>query len=131
MNRKDIIYEFSAWIDDYEDDRLLFSKVLHLLFEDECTIERLNEQIDYDKECIRELVDCNLKQVNEKYGMAKDGYKRGYADAVRKMQEMLNQKIDRTINVFDFQISECNAIRQALRGVKNDINQVAKELLED
>ena len=52
------------------------------------------------------------------------------ADTVQRMQIMLNQRIDRTLDVFDFNISECNAIRQALRGVKNDIDQIAKELLE-
>lgn len=52
------------------------------------------------------------------------------ADTVKRMQERLNQRIDRTLDVFDFQISECNAIRQVLRGVKNDISQVTKELLE-
>ena len=58
-------------------------------------------------------------------------FKQCQVDTVRKMRDMLSERIDRTINVFDFQISECNAIRQALRGVKNDINQIAKELLEE
>ena len=49
---------------------------------------------------------------------------------VWKMQEMLNQRIDRVLDVFDFDISECNAIRQVLRGIKDDIYQVAKELME-
>lgn len=53
------------------------------------------------------------------------------AEAVQKMQKKLEERIDQTIQVFDFQISECNAVRQALRGVKNDINQIAKEVLED
>lgn len=53
------------------------------------------------------------------------------ADTVRKMQDKLNERMDSTIHIFDFQISECNAIRQALRGVKNDIYQVAEELLEE
>ena len=52
------------------------------------------------------------------------------ADTVRKMQERMGKKIDATVDVFDFNISECNAIRQALRGVKNDIDQIAKEMLE-
>ena len=52
------------------------------------------------------------------------------AHTVWKMQEMLEEKIDRTLDVFDFNISECNAVRQALRGVKDDIYQVAKELTE-
>lgn len=52
------------------------------------------------------------------------------AETVQKMQERLEERIDQTIQVFDFQISECNAIRQALRGVKNDIYQIAKEMLE-
>lgn len=52
------------------------------------------------------------------------------ADTVQKMQERLGKKIDATVDVFDFNISECNAIRQALRGVKNDIDQIAKEMLE-
>ena len=53
------------------------------------------------------------------------------AKTVQKMQKKLEERIDQTIQVFDFQISECNAVRQALRGVKNDINQIAKEVLED
>lgn len=53
------------------------------------------------------------------------------ARTVKKMQEMLNQRIDRTLEVFDFNISECNAVRQVLRGVKDDVHQVAKELTED
>ena len=53
------------------------------------------------------------------------------ADTVKRMQDALHQRIDITLDVFDFNISECNAIRQALRGVKNDIDQVAKELLEE
>lgn len=53
------------------------------------------------------------------------------ADTVRKMQEKLNDRIDRTLDVFDFDISECNAVRQVLRGVKNDISQVSKELFKE
>ena len=53
------------------------------------------------------------------------------ADTVKRMQEMLNQIVDRTLDVFDFNVSECNAVRQVLRGVKDDIYQVAKELTED
>lgn len=53
------------------------------------------------------------------------------AETVQKMQKKLEERIDQTIQVFDFQISECNAVRQALRGVKNDINQIVKEVLED
>ena len=53
------------------------------------------------------------------------------ADTGRKMQKRLEERIDQIIQVFDFQISECNAIRQVLRGVKNDIYQVAEELLEE
>ena len=53
------------------------------------------------------------------------------ADTVKRMREMLNQRIDRTLDVFDFNVSECNAVRQVLRGVKNDIYQVTKELTED
>ena len=53
------------------------------------------------------------------------------ADTVKKMQERLNDRIDKTMNVFDFQISEFDAVRQVLRWVKNDIYQVAKEMLEE
>ena len=53
------------------------------------------------------------------------------ADTVKRMREMLNQRIDRTLDVFDFNVSECNAVRQVLRGVKDDIYQVAKEFTED
>lgn len=52
------------------------------------------------------------------------------ADIVHKVQKRLEEKIDRALNVFDFNISECNAIRQVLRGIKDDIYQVIKEVLE-
>ena len=52
------------------------------------------------------------------------------ANTVREMQERLKAQVDRSLNVFDFNISECNAIRQVLRGLKNDIDQIAKEMLE-
>ena len=52
------------------------------------------------------------------------------ADIVHKVQKKLEEKIDRTLDVFDFNISECNAIRQILRGIKDDIYQVVKELME-
>ena len=47
-------------------------------------------------------------------------YNNAVNDTIQRMQERLEEKIDRTLNVFDFQISECDAVRQALRGVKND-----------
>ena len=52
-------------------------------------------------------------------------------DTVRKMQKRLNESIDNSINVFDFEISECNAVRQALRAVKNNLYQIAKEMLNE
>ena len=52
------------------------------------------------------------------------------ADMMHKIQARLEEKIDRTLDVFDFNISECNAVRQVLRGVKDDIYQVVKELME-
>ena len=55
--------------------------------------------------------------------------KRAKADTVREMQSKLEEKIDRSLNVFDFNISECNAIRQVLRGIKNDIHQIAEEMI--
>lgn len=58
-------------------------------------------------------------------------YNNAVADTIQKMQERLKERVDRTIDVFDFQISECNVIRQTLRGLKNDIDQIAKELLEE
>lgn len=52
------------------------------------------------------------------------------ADTVHKTQKKLEEKIDRSLSVFDFNISECNAVRQVLRGIKNDIYQVTTEMLE-
>lgn len=57
-------------------------------------------------------------------------YNNAVNDTVHKIQKKLEEKIDRTLDVFDFNISECNAVRQVLRGVKDDIYQVAKELTE-
>lgn len=85
--------------------------------------EKLNERLDREAKCQYDLA---TKIVD-----LRDDVKYVKADTVQKMQERLEKKIDATIDVFDFNISECNAIRQALRGVKNDIYQVTKEMLED
>ena len=52
-------------------------------------------------------------------------------DTAFKMRDRLTEKIDRTINVFDFEFSECRAVRQVLRGFQNDIYQITKELVEE
>ena len=91
-------------------------------------IKDLEEQYDRVYEQVEADIHGNMADGGTSCHWCMDKTK---ADTVKRMREKLNQRIDGTINVFDFNISECNAIRQALRGVKNDIDQVAKELLEE
>lgn len=128
---KDWKYNLCVACDDTDCDRC----VAQLLGQSLALIKELTEEIkdleaDYDRVYEQAEADIhgNMADGGTSCHWCIDGHRR---DAVRKMQEMLNQRVDQTINVFDFNISECNAIRQALRGVKNDIYQVAKELLEE
>lgn len=84
-----------------------------------------NERLQY---LIKELQQYNEAWVEDNGKLRKE-MKVIKTDTVWKMQDRLEDRINQTIQVFDFQISECNAIRQALRGVKNDIYQIAKEIL--
>lgn len=96
-----------------------FALVKELTDENEKLHERLNREARCQYDLCGQIV--NLR----------DDVKYIKADTIRKMQERLEDRVDHTIDVFDFQISECTAIRQVLRGVKNDIYQIAKEVLEE
>ena len=112
---------------------------------DKCVAQLLGQSLSLIKELTGEIKDleADYDRVYEQaeadiHGNMADGgtschwcMDKTKADTVKRMQEMLNQKIDRTLDVFDFNVSECNAVRQVLRGVKDDIYQVAKELTED
>lgn len=97
---------------------------------EKCRTQRNKDAIELILELVDERRRCleALSELADNIGLLKDKER---ADTVRTMQEKLEKEIDRTIDVFDFQISECNAIRRALRGVKNDIYQIAKEVLEE
>ena len=128
--REQVVKDLQEIVDNYSGSWQRFDVLNNAL----ALIKELTEEIkdleaDYDRVYEQAEADIhgNMADGGTSCHWCIDGHRR---DAVRKMQEMLNQRVDQTIKVFDFNISECNAIRQALRGVKNDIYQVAKELLE-
>ncbi len=93
-------------------------------------IERLNAKI-YEWRNLVKVLNQNNAELETELAQTYDLLDESKADTVRKMRNQLEKRIDNTIKVFNFQISECDAVRQVLRGVKNDIYQIAKELLEE
>jgi hypothetical protein len=91
-------------------------------------LENRVKELTEENEFHRKTISKNAQMALE---VTVDEIEKTKSDTVRKMQEKLEKEIDRTIDMFDFKISECDAIRQVLRGVKNNIYQIAKELLEE
>lgn len=118
----------------------LANEVISRLEADEQKIKELTEENEYLKQQneIYEVLNKKLEDACESYAwtystpISKELFlKKERANTVREMQGKLEAKINRTLDIFDFNISECNAVRQVLRGVKDDIYQVAKALLEE
>lgn len=101
-----------------------------LINESLAIIKELTEENNRLQNLIQEAQQYNEAWVYDNGKLRKE-MKTLKADTAQKMQQRLEERIDQTLQVFDFQISECNAIRQALRGVKNDIYQITKEMLEE
>lgn len=126
FNREQVVKSLEKWMKNYDGKVTNFVTLGNAIG----LIEELIEENERLQDLVKEVQQYNEAWVEDNGKLRKE-MKTLKADTVQNMQERLEDRIDQTINVFDFQISECNAIRQVLRGVKNDIYQIAKEVLEE